>query len=65
MTCSFVLTTPTEIIHLDEPENFQDKNGKAKPVALANAAGKTVIRALQNKKGDILVFLPGVAEIRK
>lgn len=45
---------PIDIIHTDEPE-LRD---------LPQACAHMVIRALRDKQGDILVFLPGEAEIR-
>ncbi len=45
---------PVEIIHVEEPD----------PTRLPEQCVRIVIRAFREKQGDILVFLPGEAEIR-
>ena len=40
-------------------------SGAVNIVALVAEMGKAVVRALEKEKGDILVFMPGVAHIRR
>ena len=46
---------PVDIIHTDD----------ADALALPQQCARTILRALREKEGDVLVFLPGEAEIRK
>ena len=46
-------------------DSFLDKSGKVKVEALTALVGKAVVRALKEAKGDVLVFLPGVGDIRR
>ena len=43
---------------------FVKESGAVNPIALVEETCKTVIRALENNTGDLLVVLPGVAQIR-
>ena len=55
----------SDTIYLGGRKSFLDKTGKPKHNALSAAVGKAVVKALKDAKGDVLVFLPGVAEIRR
>lgn len=46
---------PVTVVHTEEPELQQ----------LATQCARTILRALREKEGDVLAFLPGEAEIRQ
>lgn len=55
---------PAEVVHLGKP-GFLRPTGAVNIVALVAEMGKAVVRALEKEKGDVLVFMPGVAQIRR
>jgi len=52
---------PVEVTHLDRGSAV----GRAPGIAMAEQVGRAVHRALAGGPGDVLVFLPGEAEIRR